>query len=388
VIKADKILVADGILMSGYILSLIAAPSLYLFNLISGYSGLWAFTEFSQAWIHASCSIIAGSLAYLLFSDRFRILQLDFRLLSIPFVLVLYSLCVMPFHDLPLRSWFGSSRLGEGILWYFDLLVLILSSGYLMKKRISIRILSITAIISLLVLLFIHVLNNKVPFIPFKDYLAFIGITIPIILFLLFNKSDKLSLSAYLLTGLVIVYYSDNMTGIIIVSLVWPLVFFYLSITDYSWLTHRLIPSLIAIFIPLLITILFSYVNQNMVPSIWSRGLLNNIVFNTNLNIDEFIVGRGWGSFTDELIKSATTMNISLHNMFNFNEPVWDALTHLHFHSHNFISEAFISIGIFGLMAVLLFPAFFNIIRLVSTGYLFTIYWFGHWLSGCVQRKK
>jgi len=240
----------------------------------------------------------------------------------------------------------------------FDLLVLILSSGYLMKKRILIRILSITAIISLLVLLFIHVLNNKVPFIPFKDYLAFIGITIPIILFLLFNKSDMLSLSAYLLAGLVIVYCSGNRTGIIIVSLVWPLAFLYLSMTDYSRLTHRIIPSLIAIFIPLIITILISYGNQNIAPSIWSRGLLNNIVFNTNLDIDEFIVGRGWGSFTDELIKSATTMDISLHNMFNSNRPVWDALTRLDFHSHNFIAEAFNSIGIFGLMAVLLFPAF------------------------------
>ncbi|MCS5709336.1 hypothetical protein CC99x_010505 [Candidatus Berkiella cookevillensis] len=333
--------------------------------------GLWPESELLFIALNAiSCSTAIGVLGLYVVQPK-RITPLLYH----PLVLCIFAIGVVSLlfsfsTAFPRRSWFGAPELGEGVMWYFSLAFLILSGLILRNKKIYRNIIGIYAVISALVVSLLTYKGDALglwkPYV-FTDYLAFYGIFLfPIIIgFLNVRQKHWIALSYLIASVPIIVSGNQSAEILIIVSpLVMGLVYYLRHLAKIRLLSVAAI-MMAPIGVTGLVVLLGYYGARdasflNHMQSIWSRYELIQTAYQ-NFKSDgvvQMLLGHGWGSFTDV---AATYLPIQDTKLFMFNSTgtdklYWDSLSRADFHSHSYLIEAFVSIGLLGMLLILLYP--------------------------------
>lgn len=346
--------------------------SLFLFGLSLpriGF-GLWPQSELAITGLHliSALNIITLSV-FLINKPKFsRILAHPFVLL--PLSIALLSIIFLPFSDFPLRSLTGSIRLGDGILWWIDLSALsasaILQSRFKPLKKILIFA-ALTSFAMTFILCVAHhlALFHYAPYF-FPDFLAFMVITIPVLISAAYRNIQRNYLYWIALVGIVnfLIYFTNNRIALLYTTLGYGALFtiwFYAPLKKHRESLSPIILTLIPV-MALAGTLLISNTlfegyydafNKGLIRSFVSRGDLIETVITPALSSPaHLITGYGWGHFFELLTANLPTDWVN----FNFmGQQQWDGIRTDHFHSHNMFVETFISAGI---LAVAIFLAY------------------------------
>lgn len=365
--------------------------------------GIWPQSETTMMSIHI-CSFISA-IGLIGLSTQSNLVKYSYKnpLVVVPFFIALLSIITLPFHDLPVRSFLGTVRTGDGILWWFDLSVLSASATLLWKVRkwrqtfILIALFSLTACATLSIT---HAsFEHFYAPLYFKDYLAFALICFIPALHPFTTKFKPVLLSFTLFYGTLNVgmYVTDN-KAMIGYALIFPLLCLGLwSILKKRQEIKNTLPLFILITLPILGLFAFvaialigaeegfyTFGDTGLFRTVASRAYLINIAFQALLEEPwRFLTGYGWGSYVDHMV---TQQPSEWLNFTSFEGKQWDGITFDHFHTHNMFADILNATGILGLILLILYIAsFFFLARqsnrlpffLFATGFIiYGSFWF------------
>jgi len=288
----------------------------------------------------------------------------------LPSLIALYSIFSAFFQRLPILSLYGSPQLGQGAFAYFSLSLYTVLYIYLISryKILFWFLINFLILISLITIgSFYPVITGIViSFFGFNDWLAlyFSAFAILIILFvetrnIKINKNG-LGFVIFLLLG-PFFWKIDNNASIalwFLISLGW--LFWIINLyfdNKLSVVTKIIYNPYVFTLIPILLTILMllsSYIfwdgrtdmtNQITDSETWghlatvvARGSIVRVLFEHLDGLKPFLIGYGWGSISELLLKSFTPEVFYQINTGN----------RVHFHTHNEIFEHIFSIGFVG----------------------------------------
>ena len=107
--------------------------------------------------LHGICSILFFFQAIKIIVNKNEILKLNNNLIIIPFLIALISIISSILSDLPILSFSGSSQIGQGVFWYFDLAIMTMAFSQITKYRmVKISMFTILSLITLVVTLFTY----------------------------------------------------------------------------------------------------------------------------------------------------------------------------------------------------------------------------------------
>ncbi len=354
----------------------IIAFNLYVFSLSGIGIGIWPQSEIAVTALHGAALLCTCGL---LLMARHSILTIRNPLVLIPFAIGLLTIVMLPFVDLPVRSFLGSARTGEGAVWWFDLSMLTASGLILWRLKVWRKILIASAFIGAIVSATLTYIHNHVGGTPapyyFMDYVAFqlIGL-LPVTYLWLSGKIKGWKFYAvfYVLLNLSL-WITENKAmigyGLLLPPFFWAL-----------WATFRSSPqaqkrSSIAILalIPCVAFIIFfaiaklplgqgyyAYVNSGLFQTVASRAFLIEVSLDSLWHKPSaFITGLGWGTYEDHIARYLPTGWLDIAD---FKRTQWDGLRDDHFHSHNMFVETLNAIGIMGCIGLLLYMLSFPIV--------------------------
>ncbi|GAB6052239.1 hypothetical protein JCM17960_10590 [Magnetospira thiophila] len=301
------------------------------------------------------------------------------RALIHPFVLVpaalaLWSALVSPWQELPLQSWFGSPEIGEGVLWYMDMALLIAAALVLIRYPLYRRILLVVAVVATLIVaistwMYMNGIPNPVAPYYFADYMAFLGIGIGGAVATLWKAPllPRALVAALFCVGIVVVSSNNAAIGMLMLTPLALLVYRYfpLSAGKKPWLALAGVMAA-----PLLITLLVSLFEladlstgtsslAGLANSVRSRHHLAHVVWEAlGSQPLSWLTGLGWGSYADQLaihlpVKWAILVDDPLSVSKLTTRDWWDAIHRVDFHSHNYVLEALLGGGIPALLLTL-----------------------------------
>jgi len=292
-------------------------------------------------------------------------------LVLLPSLIGIYSIISALFQRLPTFAMYGSPHLGEGAFWYLSLSLLTVLYAHLFKNN-SLRLLLFInfflIILTVIIGSFFPVITGIViSFFAFNDWLAlyFAAFIIFVISFLeTSNFKIKKELLCFLFFLVLAPFFwkIDNNSAsvlwflIVIAWIVWLVGFYYkikikfLNELIYNPLFFTLIPILLSA-IMVFSSFIFWDGRTDMTAEItnydtWvghlstlvARGSIVRILFEDLASLKALLLGYGWGSISELLIKSFTPEVFYQINTGN----------RVHFHTHNELFEHIFSIGLIG----------------------------------------
>lgn len=287
--------------------------------------GLWFLTEPVEIALFA-----AGALAavILLFHPRGE-WAMRHPLVLIPLGLALLTAATAPFHQFPLRSAFGPPHTGEGGFWFLTMALLV--ALFRVADEPMVRAAALASGITLLGLWCVGIKVNSFP-----DYLAFVGLSIIV---LREGGSRATSLDGMLVMGVALVAASGSKGAWLLVPALMALVF------------ARVPRVALAVAAPILAMVAIDLLHA--MPSAGSRiHLWGSSILALVTEPGLWQHGAGWGGMNDLVARHYRAIAQI--------EPTWEGLGEA-WHSHNEFLEAWISVGVGGML--LMFAMFAAAVR-------------------------
>ena len=332
--------------------------------------GYWGQVEGMVIFSHFATAIIA------IFFIRIAVLDKDLRkyilhpLILLPAIIGFYTVFSSLFQRLPIFALYGSPQLGQGAFWYFSLSLLTLTYFYIgrinkIKILIFINLFLVTSVVSI-GSFFPTITGIVISFFGFNDWLAlyftsFILLLMYIIEIYSFKiKKELLGLIIFFILG-PLFWKIDNNSSIMLwflITIAW--MFSLISLNHFKKLeiVHRLIYNpLFFTFIPIILSfvmVLSSFIfwdgktdmtdeiteSLGHIATLVARGSIVRVLFEHLISFKALLIGFGWGSISELLIKSFTPEVFYQINTGN----------RVHFHTHNELFEHIYSIGLVGAM--------------------------------------
>jgi len=367
----DHLIFAGLIVAVGSIFS--ALPPLHF--------GIFFQSEPVVIFVHIGAGITALGLAFSLWRNGQNNRLVWHPFFIAPLFIALTTLVFSPFSNLPMVSWYGSPQLGEGLLLFLDMAIFVAGAFILRKQNAShFRWVIGTAIFVGIIACALRWLSQYFPGrIPvpyyFPDYLAFYGLLLGTLIVTAKPGPSRLKCflqaAAAIVIGGSILLVSENRGAIIIGFVGIPILFIlWLALKRIGW-TSRKYALLLTISVPLAVTAAVVFFGSNvlgiqrgeplflLMESNQSRFHLYEVAWNAVLTDPMgLLIGKGWGSFTDNLSIFLPTQWADLRNEGTENiGTAWDAVGRVGFHTHNYLVEGFLSLGVLGLVSMLFLTA-------------------------------
>lgn len=334
------------------------------------------------------------------------------RLVRHPALLLLGLFCVWgllsaPWHLVSWASWFGYPEQGEGIWSWLALLVFVLAAWMVrahegLWKGVLISGGLATLALSLVVL----IAPQRSPWTPFffPDFTAFLALYAGVALYSGWprrrtaappspsralwagGREEGLILGGALAVACVALIASQNKTAYAILLAMSPMVVLALLVKRARWsVSGPVLAGLIALFgivitlgiylevmvdgwpfkgIPVLNAILALLDQPPLtIPTIESRAYHLEIIRAAMANDPlHLVTGYGWGSFIDVQPMAIRDMIDAGHVSIaggkdSYSSSTWDAINANYFHSHNYLGEALMALGLPGLILAAAWPA-------------------------------
>lgn len=317
------------------------------------------------AFLFAGALCLFGLAAML---PRYRLARaaLCHPLFLLALALGLWSALVSPLSEFPLLSILGPPQSSQGALWFVAMAAFFaafLVLGRLPRaRRFHLILLSAAALLAAILhlpqaaLVAPYVaggLNAGAAPFAFNKYLAYYSLPLLALAAALWRR-DRWPSAVALLAGAVTLLASSNLTAGLIVLVVVPLSAIVLAAGRRSPERTRLWTILAAACVSIGAV---SYPMIREAPpggglkTIWSRGILGRAIEPTLAQPLTWISGKGWGHYSQEMLRNLGTTDIRLFN------SEWEEINRDEFHSHNAGLEALFSAGIVGAVLALLWPA-------------------------------
>lgn len=346
----------------------VLASSLFLFLLGTplGALGVWFQTEPVTAGLLATGAAAGLSVLLLDLIGHSIGILLARRHVQLLLLFLAWNVWVSPFQSFPGRTWFGTPEIGEGILTFLALALLILLAMALWPYRLSRIVLVVATVLAAGTIGGLHVqLTLESAWRPEK-YTGYAGLLGPSVALVVIGASRRVGwriLAVGFLCGMAPVAFSQNKTALVLVAAIGPAMFF-----PIRWFARRLnlararrrlawLPILAALSTAAVIAAVTAYGEYDPLYSVRSRGQL--ILAEILGFLDHpvaVLTGFGWGSYNDLLYRH--TYLAGVHGFVDGKwDPNWEAIGAGAFHSHNDIVEAVLGGGLIG---GILYLAFFT----------------------------
>ncbi len=318
--------------------------------------------------LHGLCGLMYFYLALRFLLDKNILIRFNSPLILIPLLLAILGIIAGLLGKNLNLSFSGSPQIGQGVFWYFDLVIMSLlfsQVAYLKNIRfiLFLNLLLITSFVTLFTF-YPYWKGFFISFYYFTDYLCFYGVLVFIMITTL-TKHHFISILSFLLLGY---YFSllDNNSALLTwgTSLaVGATYYFLLLFRKYSFAEHLkrfLFSELMFVFIIFLFSFLTvfsslyfwsndynlaSNIKDTPFGSLIVRGkIIENSLYSLD-NLKNLIFGTGWGMIPDLL----------LENMSSWQYDELRLGYNLHFHTHNELAEHIISVGLIGGILFLLY---------------------------------
>ncbi len=356
---AGALLRRVGVLVIG--LALAAGLAIVFLALPPFQTGIWIQSEPVGLALHAVAALAALGLALALFGgSRAAGAAIRHPFVLLPGALGLCGLALAPSVDIPLLSWFGTPELGEGIAGHFDLAALIAGSLVMRRYRRLRRGLAWIALAGATgaAALTVHT-EARWAWAPFwfYDYLAFYGIFVTVILLGALRPRAmpwRLAVVAY---GFAVVVLSGNRAAIVLALVLVPAVWGGLWLLRRRaavarWLAAAGVAAMPLVMIPAVIQ-----GGESGIASLHSRLLHLEVSGNALRDAPLLLInGQGWGRHGDRVNVDLPARSVDFLADRNVGAD-WDAVSkQVHFHSHHFLVEALLSVGVLGLLLAWAIP--------------------------------
>jgi hypothetical protein len=287
----------------------------------------------------------------------------------LPLGLAAWSLIGSFFQELPRITIFGSPELGEGVLWYLELAVLI-AGGLVLKRFRRARTLLIaaaaftTVTVSVAMAVSFHV--APFPWIPyfFTDYLAFYAVFLAAALFALARHRSAATAVA-IGAAVAILVLSNNFAAMAAGFVLAPAAWWILSRPGLRGVPARALGASAIAGLLVLGTIVEWKIDFERLAEVEGKigSLANSVVSRHHLlkmasdaiadDPTILAVGSGWGTFSDHFavhlpVDWVRTRDDPEASAIFGTDGVWDATHRVDFHSHNAVTEATLGAGLPG----------------------------------------
>lgn len=350
--------------------------------------GLWSQSELVVAAIYMVGCMASFTLVLKLSFQRNK--QAHENLIAIlyhPYVLVFLLMAAWSafstlFHEVPMRGFYGSSELGEGVFMFVSMAMLLALGIIVFKEPWARRVVLWVAVFCvLLIALLDYIYNLKTGWMHtmyyYSDYIAFFAIYIFAIVLMFSSLPMKVRLTAALAIFGFLMLRSDNNTAILLSVAIIPFVYF---LSRFELIKERwnLLSTVGLVLAPFVLT--FAVVGLGLVFGYWdddsiveaaptfagyimtmlSRYYMIPIVFDAMVAEPlSWFFGTGWASFGVQQITFFPTERIDL---LGGGGPDWEGVWRDHFHSHNMFVDALLAAGLPGLFiftaSIVLVPLF------------------------------
>ena len=321
--------------------------------------------------LHGLCSILYFYQAIKIIDNKNEIKGFNHVLIILPFLLALLGVFSSFLSNNPNTSFYGSEQIGQGVFWYFDVVIMsTLFSQIIHIKKVRWLLFLNFFFVTIFISFFTFYPGwNGLPisFYYFTDYLCFYGVLV-FIMFTTLTKNIYLNIFCYMILG---AYLSilDNRTAIIvwISTLLILLTYYTLKYVNKFIEIKRfrlfLFSDGMFVFIVFLFSflILFSSIyfwpGDSMLPLAVKETILEPLVVRGKLietvlmGLDSFknlLFGFGWGKIPDTLLEHMSVWQFSQLRL----------SSNLHFHSHNELAEHLVSLGLLGGVLFMLYIFF------------------------------
>jgi len=324
--------------------------------------GWWYQSEPVAIGLHAAAAVAALGVILLVLARGRRSVKLVMHpLMLLPAALGFWSALTAAFAPLPSLSWLGTPELGQGIVWHFDLAVLIAAALHIQRVPRLRRILAWIAVASAAVAaaLTLHTQQHWAwaPF-WFYDYLAFFGLYLPIIVLAGLRPRRRVWRHAAVIGGLAIVVVSGNRAAIALVLTAGPAMWLLMQLLRHRPGWMRPAATAAAIVAPLVVAAAVHLAGSRAVDAGVQSRYYHQLTVMRTLAGEPFLLatGQGWGHYAAALIAN---MPIERVDFFGFDGRAdWDGVRRqVHFHTHNFVTEGLVAAGVVGAALAWLFPA-------------------------------
>lgn len=345
---------------------------LFTFSLPQIGTGMWHQSETAIAALHLCGSIAALGLLLLSFTSSITAKALRHPLVIIPASLAILSLILSPFHELPIRNLLGSTRTGEGAIWWLDITTLSASMIILWRVKFYRKALICIAFGSAILCYAGTFLHNiyGLPYTPyyFNDYLAYLILCLAPLCWSWLKNNFKSSLAFIVFyIGLNALLYFTNNKAMIAFGFTVPPFIYILSLIQtksiniakhLKWLALILLPPCV-IFSFYMITILggiqgfYSFNDSGIFITLASRAYLIHAGIEPLIHHPvNFLIGTGWGTFVEHITRY---LPIDWLKLTDFSSAQWDGMRDDHFHTHNMYIETLNATGVIGLALLYIF---------------------------------
>ncbi|MDA9558451.1 hypothetical protein N9R86_00585 [Alphaproteobacteria bacterium] len=321
--------------------------------------------------LHGLCSILFFYQAIKIIINKNEIKVFNHALIIIPFLLALLGVLTSLLSNNPNTSFYGSMQIGQGVFWYFDVVIMsALFSQIMHIKKVRCLLFLNLFLVTIFITFFTFYPGWKglpISFYFFTDYLCFYGV-LTFIMFTTLTKNIYLNIFCYIVLG---AYLSllDNRAAIIvwITTLLILLTYFILKYVNnfieikkfrVFLFSNGMFVFIIFLFSCLtLLSSLYFWPGDYMLPLAVKDTVLDSLVVRGKLietvlmGLDSFknlLFGFGWGIIPDILLEHM--------NVWQFSELRLGS--NLHFHSHNELAEHIVSLGLLGGVLFLLYIFF------------------------------
>ncbi|MCW9036058.1 MAG: hypothetical protein OQJ97_17685 [Rhodospirillales bacterium] len=342
--------------------------------------GIWYQSEPVSIALHGCAAICALGL---LISNSFDKNRVHFHFFAvIPILIAGLSLLMIPFVSHTGGTILGSPELGQGVLWFIEFSIFFLvaqhlfSSSNLEKNLLVGACLFITAGLTILTMLSSAQIVHFIPYF-FPDYLAFLSVFTGAMAFSIWRGKFIILTIVTIICGVTIVV-SANKGAFGLTFIVIPAAYFFFKILKSNQLKRKL-KITFAIALPLAVMIFINGIGGLLLvePPTENDSELDSAIYsfwataNSRYNLtttalksvqnppSAMLSGQGWGSFGDQLAinlpinKFEVRDDIEIEDQLN-SASNWDAVWRVDFHSHSYITEALVSLGIPGLIFITL----------------------------------
>jgi hypothetical protein len=380
---------------------LFASPQLHI--------GYWGQVEGMIVFNHFSTAIISLLLLRIVILNKDVKKYFAHPLVFLPAMIGFYTIFSSMFNRLPIFTLYGSPQLGQGAFWYLSLSLLTFTYFYISRiYKIKLIILINLFFVTLVVLIgsfFPTITGIVISFFGFNDWLAlyltsFVLLTMYFIEMYNFKiKKEVLGLIIFFILG-PLFWKIDNNSAILLwflISLAWIiwLTSFYYS-RKLKFISNLIFNPIFFTFIPIILSfimVLSSFVfwdgktdmtdeitnSLGHLATLVARGSIVRVLFEHLLSFQALLVGYGWGSISELLIKSFTPEVFYQINTGN----------RVHFHTHNELFEHIFSVGLIGaaIYLIYIYNIFKNAFKIsIALSFLWLLYfcigvfWFT-WIS-------
>lgn len=315
--------------------------------------------------VHAGSALALAGLLFAMIAGNHRILAaIRHPVVVLLIGIAVWSAAVAPATLYPLLSFAGAPQIGEGILMYGNMAVLVVVLQVLKQKRV-VRYGVVALVVSVA---WIGAAGSADPAtrpLVFNDHLAFLGLgvfaicgaVLPTVRIRL-STSIKLALNGAVfgaVAAIPVLYVSHNKSAILIAATLG------LPAYLFSWVLMRRAKSVayrrrlrwasaaLVIMLPIAITLSVQLMGAiGPGESVRARALIYEVTASQLADRPvSLIVGHGWGHDAEFFTRHLTAADAT------FWDRSWDMIERSYFHTHNFLLEALFAAGIPALLATL-----------------------------------